>query len=1023
MVGLFDYIWRNSRRGQIRILCVVILSFPIYYFSLDLPRNIISNALQGRAFPAGQETARLLQVTLNLPAALGGPRVLFDGVWLDRLSYLLVLSGIFLLLVLINGLFKYIINMRKGALGERLLQHLRLDLFSALLSFKPEALQRIKPSEAATIIKDEVEPLGGFVGDAFVQPVFLGGQVLTALIFILVQNVALGLIAVTMVVIQGAVIPRLRREQIRLGKQRQMASRAFAGKIGEVVETLSEVSNHGTSAVERHQVAQRLELLFGIRYRLYERKFAVKTLNNLLAQITPFLYFAVGGYFALSGSLDLGQLVAVIAAYRDLPPPVKDLIDWDQQRLDIEAKFQQVVEHFALNSEALAQGGVLRADAPADFPADAVIVAKGLTVLNPAGDHVLDRVSLSLPLHRHIALSGGVSEGAGILAQLLGGSLSTGEGSLTIGGTPISALSPEMRGQAIAYAGPEPVILDGSFRDNILYGLRRVVFDASNPEGWSIDNGRAGAADDEELATRLIEVLRIVGLAEAVFGFGLARKLDPATPADVVLRIREIRARIRAGLAERGGGVEIEPYDPALYTRNATIGENILFGVPVEPALVGANLASHALTRQVLADLGLNDTLMEIGRRIAATMLEIFRDLAPGHAMFEWFSFIAAEEFPEYRELLARLEAGTAGEADRTRLIGLSLLYVEPRHRLGLLDKTIEDNILAARSAFRQRASTDPKNAIAFYDPQGYCAAAPLRDNILFGLVAHGAADEVIRDTLAELGLDDDVYRLGLEQPAGYAGRLLFPAMKAQLALARCIVKRPQLLILNNALGAFGQTEARQILDRIRGAMAGRTLIVAGRDIGPDHAFDLYVAFDGARLAAADAAMAGHRPGTGLERPAPVDTDEIRVLRSVPIFSELDTARLKLLAFTSERVVFAAGDALFRQGDEADAAYVLLSGTADVVIETHDGPVRMSGVAQNAIVGEMGLVTGDLRSATIVATSGLDTLKLRKEIFLALLAEFPQMALSIMRLMVKRLQGNAAAANQREREDDDRAAD
>ena len=188
--------------------------------------------------------------------------------------------------------FKYVINMRKGALGERLLQRLRFDLFSALLSFKPEALQRIKPSEAATIIKDEVEPIGGFVGDAFVQPVFLGGQALTALAFILVQNLALGLIAVAMVLIQGAIIPRLRREQIRLGKQRQIASRAFAGKIGEVVETIGEVSNHGTWRVEKSQVAQRLEVLFGIRYRLYGRKFAVKFLNNLLAQITPFLFYA-----------------------------------------------------------------------------------------------------------------------------------------------------------------------------------------------------------------------------------------------------------------------------------------------------------------------------------------------------------------------------------------------------------------------------------------------------------------------------------------------------------------------------------------------------------------------------------------------------------------------------------------------------------------------------------------------------------------------------------------------------------
>ena len=371
-----------------------------------------------------------------------------------------------------------------------------------------------------------------------------------------------------------------------------------------------------------------------------------------------------------------------------------------------------------------------------------------------------------------------------------------------------------------------------------------------------------------------------------------------------------------------------------------------------------------------------------------------------------------SEDFEEYRDALARVEAGTAGEADRARLIGLSLLYVEPRHRLGLLDETVEERILAARAAFRKRASTESAHAIAFYDPEHYCPAAPLRENLLFGPVVHAAADEVIRDALAELGLDGEIYRRGLEQPAGYAGRLLFPVMKAQIALARCLIKQPQLLILDNALGAFGRTEARQILGRIRAAMAGRSLVVAGRELKPGDGYDLHIAFEGPRLAAVRPAAAEGQAPVAEER---ADNDEIRVLRRVPIFAGLDTARLKLLAFTAEPAVFAAGDVLFRQGDESDAAYVLLSGTADVVIDAGDGPLRVSQVAQNAIVGEMGLVTDDPRSASVVATSEIEALGLRKDVFLALLAEFPQMALSVTRLMVKRLRDNAASAGQQER--------
>src|SRR5690606_5507178 len=234
------------------------------------------------------------------------------------------LSFLFLALVLINGAFKYVINIRKGIMGERILRRMRYELFATLLRFRPEDIRSVKPSEAASMIKDEVEPIGGFVGDAFVQPVFLGTQALTALFFIMLQNFWLGFIALAVVMVQAVVIPRLRREQIRLGRERQIAARRLAGRIGEVVQVAPAVHIHGTAAFDKAEISKRLAQLFDIRVALFKRKFAVKYLNNLLAQITPFFFYAVGGYFALKGSLNLGQLVAVIAAYRDLPPPIKE---------------------------------------------------------------------------------------------------------------------------------------------------------------------------------------------------------------------------------------------------------------------------------------------------------------------------------------------------------------------------------------------------------------------------------------------------------------------------------------------------------------------------------------------------------------------------------------------------------------------------------------------------------------------------------------------------------------------------
>ena len=143
---------------------------------------------------------------------------------------------------------------------------------------------------------------------------------------------------------QFVVIPRLRRELLRLGQRRQLASRRLAGRVSEVVDGIEAVHPQ-RRLLGAAEIGHRLYELFDIRYQIYQRKFMVKFFNNLLAQVTPFLFYAIGGYFALPGALDIGQLVAVIAAYRELPPPLKELIDWDQQRLDVQVKYDQVVQH------------------------------------------------------------------------------------------------------------------------------------------------------------------------------------------------------------------------------------------------------------------------------------------------------------------------------------------------------------------------------------------------------------------------------------------------------------------------------------------------------------------------------------------------------------------------------------------------------------------------------------------------------------------------------------------------------
>ena len=131
---------------------------------------------------------------------------------------------------------------------------------------------------------------------------------------------------------------------------------------------------------------------------------------------------------------------------------------------------------------------------------------------------------------------------------------------------------------------------------------------------------------------------------------------------------------------------------------------------------------------------------------------------------------------------------------------------------------------------------------------------------------------------------------------------------------------------------------------------------------------------------------------------------EYELLRRVPFFAEIEPAKLKLLAFMSERVGFDPGRMLFRQGDPGDAAYLIIEGKAEIIVNTPEGPVTIATLGANDIVGEMAILCDVPRTATVQAKGRLVALRIAKDPFLRMVREFPNMAVSIMRELAHRLE-------------------
>ncbi|MDP4022667.1 ABC transporter ATP-binding protein/permease [Methylobacterium sp. NEAU 140] len=816
---LFRYIWRHSKREQLAICTIVIASLPFYFASLDLPKRIVNDAITGKAFAHGEATASFMEIKIDWPAFLGGGRTeLFEGFQVGRLELLLGLSGLFLGLVLINGAFKFWINLRKGVLGERMLRRLRFHLFALMLRFTPEAQREVKPSETATIIRDEVEPIGSFIGDAIVVPVFLGTQAATALTFILMQNVWLGLAAAAMIAVQMTVIPRLRREIIRLSRQRQIASRAFAGRVGEVLDGLQAVTLNDTGRWERAEIGGRLYSLYDLRLRIYKRKFAVKYLNNLLAQVTPFLFYAIGGVFALKGQLDIGQLVAVLAAYRDLPPPLKELIDWDQQRLDVEVKYETVAAHFGPHRlrpfEPEDAGPPPRLGGP--------LAIEGVSLRDPKGGLPIEIADAraALPARLVLVPPGPLPQE---FARILAGLETARGGTVRIGSFDLDTVPGAIRARRIAYAGGEPILFPGTIRDNLLYALRnrplreesldlskRRINEAlrtGNPcdsvtDPW-IDYADLDVADADALDARMLEILGLLGLGDDLYRFGLAALSSVGNDTPGGRRMIAAREHLRAHFEREGLAGLVIPFARSRYNEQATLGENLLFGVPRDPALTEPRrLAETARFREALAEVALLDDLERMGVAIARALMEIFHDVPPGHPLFRRFSLITPESVPDYNRRLARLpDDGSLPEEDGAAFLALALAYIEPRLRLGLLDATLRNRIVGARGAVQDAMHGADGCDIEPYDPARVSPRASVLDNLLFGRIdtarMHGEAiiQREARAVFRQFDLEHAIQRRGLEQQVGNRGQALAERVRVRLGLTRALLRRPEILV------------------------------------------------------------------------------------------------------------------------------------------------------------------------------------------------------------------------------------
>jgi ABC-type multidrug transport system fused ATPase/permease subunit len=665
----------------------------------------------------------------------------------------------------------------------------------------------------------------------------------------LIPTAAIGLAAIGLA--YGLVLERARdRQDLRL----RTSTRAETN-LNDLVRRLPAVRVHGAAALERTRIAARVAAMRTNVARAEARLAYARAPALALAVILPAI--AVGTALWRSATpgappappVDPAALLAATGAF--------GLAGWLAAicarlwtvRKSVRPRFRDVARIIAQLQGRQARAP--RTGVAPPLPRSGILATQGVGAFDPATGERLTGVDVAVTMPGHVAITGSRGSGARVLAAVLAGQVEPTAGAVTYAGSDLRGFDAAERARRIAFAAGEAILMEGSLRQNLLYGTEP-----------------ANAPDD----IALIGICRLAGLDSFVYARGLTGRLDPASQPRLAAAIVAARRTMRAALAAKGAERLVEPFDPDRYNHQASIGENILFGEPVGGAFAPLRFARHPYLRAVLEAEELVRPLTEIGLAVARSTVEIFADLPNDHSLFDNYSLFQASERGYFEDLVVRLpnaaslRRGPAGQRDRTRLIGLALRYSESRHRFGLIDAAFEQRLVQARRSFARMLPPHLAGAVEFHDPSRVNPAASLEENLLFGRISLGEANAeprvraLVQRVLADEGLEASVYSLGLDskveiQPS--TGALTDGAINARervaIELARCLAREPDILVVAVALEDRTVEGVRERLARLRQARAGRGFIVCLPEAGVSDGiepFDAVIAVENSALAA-----------------------------------------------------------------------------------------------------------------------------------------------------------------------------
>jgi putative ABC transport system ATP-binding protein len=660
---------------------------------------------------------------------------------------------------------------------------------------------------------------------------------------------------------------------------------------------------------------------------------------------------------------------------------------------------------------------------------------KDVTILDEEGQVVLEDISLSIPQGARVAVKTNSEAAALAFADMLTREVIPQRGSISIAGQALNTIHQVTLANSIGYAHSKPHIMQGTLGENILLPLKNKPIElAEDPadvisfrekaeqSGNSIDHFDsdwidptvAGLESSDEIREWWFELVRAMGIDDFMVRRALRSLIVYEGHQELAEAIVRLRPEIATRIAQAGLDDVVHSFHPDKFNQVSPLGSNLLYALPTR-MLTQESLSKDENFLRIIKEQGIGEELLQMSITLVENLTATFGKDGTDHPLFRRLNL----DEDLYHRLGAiinkRRELGDAELPSDDYALMLTVPFAFSAEQMGpAFTDSFKDRVLQIRKTRAAQMVQEMGDLFATIDPQKYIPVMTLMGNAIFGRVSRmaGAREKMIEDVVVEVLNEHGLRRLAAESIHDLAtssgGDNLPAVFKERVAFSRAGIKKPDVLILANSLASHDSDARALMRERISTLMPDTTKIFIENQINNPENYDLYVEIEDGRID-------GESRNDSEE-----DTDgrkdlnrKMGVIAKTELFGGLDRKNQRLLAFGAQWYKAEKGRVIFAVGEEADAAYLCIKGSAGLYWTSDNNETRMiSEIEPGRLIGDVSIILEEKRPLDLIALEDCVFLRIGASELIAVIENDAMVASSLMRSVAENMMGIADTLRQ-----------